>query len=268
MQAIFSDDSGDDVDEILSNQPVDPVKTSEGANMALNRLVAEDFLESLGKELGLEVPPERPHVSSQPEKHLAAGASLPSQDERITTVLTKVKENQSYIGMVQVGNINEDIPLASAETLGMKYEKQENRTEKNRSLPMHRQSQNHSPRSDSSSERHRSWKRRSHHHIRNGTPESESSGERHRSRRRKKSHSRHRKGRSRSPDSDSPSDTQRERKRKEKRHRRTYTSDTDSSDHEHMERHKSSSRRSSDKDRSRKHPIHHKHRRKDHVNYS
>ncbi|XP_066370151.1 G patch domain-containing protein TGH homolog [Miscanthus floridulus] len=267
-KAIFSDDSDDDVDEILSNQPVDPVKTSEGANMALNRLVAEDFLESLGKELGLEVPPERPHVSSKPEKLSAAGASRPSQDERMTTALTKVNENQCSIGMVQIGNINEDTPLASAETLGMKYEKQENRTEKNRSRPMHLQSQNHSPRSDSSSERHRSWKRRSHRHIRNGTPESESSGERHRSRRRKKSHSRHRKGRSRSPDSDTPSDTQHERKRKEKRHRRTYTSDTDSSDHEHTERYKSSSRRSSDKDRSRKRNIHHKHRRKDHVDYS
>lgn len=265
MQAIFSDDSDDDVDEILSNQPVDPVKTSEGANMALNRLVAEDFLESLGKELGLEVPPERPHVSSKPEKLSAAGASLSSHDERMTTAL-RVNENQCSIGMVQVGNINEDTPLASAETLGMKYEKQENRTEKNRSRPMHLQSQNHSPRSDSSSERHRSWKRRSHRHIRNGTPESESSGERHRSKRRK-SRSRHRKGRSRSPDSDTPSDTQHERKRKEKRHRRTYTSDTDSSDHEHTERYKSSSRRSSDKDRSRKRNIH-KHRRKDHVDYS
>jgi len=261
-KAIFSDDSDDDADEILSNQLVDPVKTSEGANMALNRLVAEDFLESLGKELGLEVPPERPHVSSEPEKFSASRASLSSQDERITTALTKVKENQCSIDIVQVGNINEDTPLASAETLGMKYENQENRTEKIRSRPMNRQSQNHSPRSDSSSERHRSWKRR-HRHIWNGTPESES-GERHRSKR-KESHSRHRKRRSRSPGSDTPSDTQHETKRKEKRHRRTYTSDTDSSDHEHSERYKSSSRRSSDKDRSRKRRIHHKHRRKDHV---
>ena len=47
------------MDEPLNNQQMDPVKTSEGANMALNRLVAEDFLESLGKELGLEVPAEK-----------------------------------------------------------------------------------------------------------------------------------------------------------------------------------------------------------------
>ncbi|CAL5038427.1 unnamed protein product [Urochloa decumbens] len=263
-KAIFSDDSEDDADEILSNQPVDPVKTSEGANMALNRLVAEDFLESLGKELGLEVPPERPYVLSRPETLSAAGASVSSQNERVTTALTEVKESQSSLGMVQVGNTNEDAPLASAEKHDLKYEKLENRTEENRSRHMHRQSQNHSPRSDSSSERHRSRKRRSHHHIRNGTPESDSASEHHRNRRRK-SHSRHRKGRSRTPDTDSSSDTKHERKRREKRRRRTYTPNTDSSDHEHKERYKSSSRRSSDKDRSRKHSRHHKHSRKDHA---
>lgn len=32
------------------------MKRAEAANTALNRLVAGDFLESLGKELGLEVP--------------------------------------------------------------------------------------------------------------------------------------------------------------------------------------------------------------------
>lgn len=266
-KAIFSDDSDDDADEILNNQPVDPLKTSEGANMALNRLVAEDFLESLGKELGLEVPPERPNVLSRPETLAAAGASGSPQYERITTALAEVKESQSSFGMVQVGNANQDAPLASAEKLALKYEKQENKTEENRSRDMHRQSQNHSPRSDSSSERHRSRKRRSHHHSWDGTPESDSASERHRNRR-SKSHSRHRKGRSRTPETDSRSDTKHERKRKEKRHHRTCTSDSDSSDHEHKERYKSSSRRSSDKDRSRKHSRHHKHRRKDHEDYS
>nr|CAD1838276.1 unnamed protein product [Ananas comosus var. bracteatus] len=52
-KAIFSDDSDDDdVDEGNSGHSTDPVKTNEGANMTLNRLVAGDFLESLGKELG------------------------------------------------------------------------------------------------------------------------------------------------------------------------------------------------------------------------
>ncbi|XP_062228742.1 G patch domain-containing protein TGH homolog [Phragmites australis] len=258
-KAIFSDDSDDDTEEILNNQPVDPVKTSEGANMALNRLVAEDFLESLGKELGLEVPPERPDVLFRSETLSAAGASVSSKNEKITSVCTEVKENQSSLGMAEVGKANADAPLASAEKIYLRYEKQEHRTEESRSHPSHRQSKNCSPDSDSSSERHRSRNRRSHHYIRSGTPESDSSSERHRSRRRK-SHSRHRKGRSRTPDADSPSATQHDdRKRQKKRHHRTYTPDTDSSDHEYKERFKSS------KDRSRKHSRHHKHGRKDHA---
>lgn len=263
MQAIFSDDSDDDADEILNNQPVDLVKTSEGANMVLNRLVAEDFLESLGKELGLEVPTERPNVS-RPETLSSADANISSQNDRIATALMEVKESRSSLGMVQVGNANNEASLASAEKLDLKFEKLENRTEENRSRHMHWQSQ--SSRSDSSSERHRGRKRRSHHHIRDGTPESDSASDRHRNRRRK-SHSRHRKGRSRTPDADSSSDTKHQRKRKEKRHHRTYTPDTDSSDHEHKERYKSCSRRSSDKDKNRNHSRRHKHRRKDHQDY-
>ncbi|URE29360.1 hypothetical protein MUK42_17224 [Musa troglodytarum] len=64
-KAIFSDDSDDDGDNSSSTKVADPVKKSEGANMTLNRLVAGDFLESLGKELGLEVPAD---VSSKPFK--------------------------------------------------------------------------------------------------------------------------------------------------------------------------------------------------------
>ncbi|CAL9111964.1 unnamed protein product [Musa acuminata var. zebrina] len=64
-KAIFSDDSDDDGDDSSSTKVADPVKKSEGANMTLNRLVAGDFLESLGKELGLEVPAD---VSGKPFK--------------------------------------------------------------------------------------------------------------------------------------------------------------------------------------------------------
>lgn len=59
-KAIFSDESDDDGDDASLSQVADPVKKNEGANTALNRLVAGDFLESLGKELGLEVPPDMP----------------------------------------------------------------------------------------------------------------------------------------------------------------------------------------------------------------
>ena len=60
MQAIFSDDSDAEVEEAGINQTEDPQKKTEAASAALSRLVAGDFLESLGKELGLEVPPDIP----------------------------------------------------------------------------------------------------------------------------------------------------------------------------------------------------------------
>ena len=56
VQAIFSDDSDGEVENSTSNQADDPQKKIEAANTTLNRLMAGDFLESLGKELGLEVP--------------------------------------------------------------------------------------------------------------------------------------------------------------------------------------------------------------------
>jgi G patch domain-containing protein 1 len=268
VQAIFSDDSDDDTDEILNHQPVDPVKTSEGANMALNRLAAEDFLESLGKEFGLEVPPERPTVQVRSETLSVAGAGVSSENEKIATTHMEVMENQSSHGMVEGCIANEDAPLANAEKLDLKYVKREHRTEESRPRPLDRQNQQYDPNSDSSSEWHKSRKR-SHHRTWSRTPLSDSSTERH-SARRRKSHSRHRRARNRSPDADSPGDTQHDEiKRKEKRRHQTCTPDTDSSDHEYKERSKSSSRRSSDKDRrSKKHSRHHKHRRKDHAEYS
>lgn len=42
-----------------------PDKKVQAANATLNRLIAGDFLESLGKELGLEVPADRPISSNQ-----------------------------------------------------------------------------------------------------------------------------------------------------------------------------------------------------------
>lgn len=246
-KAIFSDDSDDDMDGPLNNQPVVPVKTSEGANMALNRLVAEDFLESLGKELGLDVPPEKP---APPQNVLFRSQTLLTADTSVSSTIGKattcgeIKENENSLDMVEIAHANADGPLANVEKkLDLKYEKQEHRAEKG-------------------------WSHSSHHHTRNGSPESDYSSEQRRSKKRK-SHSRRRTGRSRTPNADSSSDTQQnKRKRQEKRHHRTRTPDTDSSDHEYKERYKSSSRRSSDKDRSRKHSRHRRHRRKDPAEYS
>ncbi|KAF5807364.1 putative G patch domain-containing protein [Helianthus annuus] len=78
-KAIFSDDSDDEDENINTDQPEDPTKKIEVANTALSRLMAGDFLESLGKELGLEVPPDQPYnppeaikkptVQDIPQKH-------------------------------------------------------------------------------------------------------------------------------------------------------------------------------------------------------
>lgn len=43
----------------------DPQKKAEVANTTLSRLIAGDFLESLGKELGMEVPPELPRSENK-----------------------------------------------------------------------------------------------------------------------------------------------------------------------------------------------------------
>ncbi|KAK2986131.1 hypothetical protein RJ640_024680, partial [Escallonia rubra] len=57
-KAIFSDDSDEEEENSYLNQVEDPQKKVEVVNTTLSRLIAGDFLESLGKELGLEVPPD------------------------------------------------------------------------------------------------------------------------------------------------------------------------------------------------------------------
>ncbi|KAL1213355.1 G patch domain-containing protein TGH [Cardamine amara subsp. amara] len=56
-KAIFSDDSEDDEDQPMNGKRQEgQEKKNEAAATTLNRLIAGDFLESLGKELGFEVP--------------------------------------------------------------------------------------------------------------------------------------------------------------------------------------------------------------------
>ncbi|KAL9239429.1 hypothetical protein vseg_013752 [Gypsophila vaccaria] len=59
-KAIFSDESDDEGEGPTTKQVEDPEKKTEAASAALSRIVAGDFLESLGKELGMEVPPDLP----------------------------------------------------------------------------------------------------------------------------------------------------------------------------------------------------------------
>ncbi|KAG9450029.1 hypothetical protein H6P81_009994 [Aristolochia fimbriata] len=72
-KAIFSDDSDDEEDAApVSNQMDDMENKTEVANTVLNRLIAGDFLESLGKELGLEVPPEPVYYSKENKSNLTS----------------------------------------------------------------------------------------------------------------------------------------------------------------------------------------------------
>ncbi|XP_042027992.1 G patch domain-containing protein TGH-like [Salvia splendens] len=81
-KAIFSDDSDDEEENSTSNQAADTEKKIEAANTTLNRLMAGDFLETLGKELGLLVPPEMPPPENKAGKRVATDA-----DERYESPL-------------------------------------------------------------------------------------------------------------------------------------------------------------------------------------
>lgn len=82
FQAIFSDDSDEEEDALLSQTAIQAAsvpgslnKRAEAADAALNRLVAGDFLESLGKELGLKVPDiHRPSVAKPIAKVMDDGS--------------------------------------------------------------------------------------------------------------------------------------------------------------------------------------------------
>ncbi|OVA05063.1 SWAP/Surp [Macleaya cordata] len=81
-KAIFSDDSDDEGESSTFNHVEDTEKKTEVANTTLNRLIAGDFLESLGKELGLEVPPEAPitinkvGISASPKETISTSADV------------------------------------------------------------------------------------------------------------------------------------------------------------------------------------------------
>lgn len=78
-KAIFSDDSDEEVDSTNPNLVGGSEKKIEAANTTLSRLIAGDFLESLGKELGLEVPPDLPYS----ENKASAVAQKQSSDAKM-----------------------------------------------------------------------------------------------------------------------------------------------------------------------------------------
>ncbi|KAL3343038.1 hypothetical protein AABB24_026872 [Solanum stoloniferum] len=98
-KAIFSDDSDDEVE--TSNQDVteDSQTKVEAVNTTLNRLIAGDFLESLGKELGLEVPTDMPLPDNK--------TSNPAKKDSVPLEVRAKSINQDPI--LAVGNNNQNI---------------------------------------------------------------------------------------------------------------------------------------------------------------
>ncbi|CAH2044127.1 unnamed protein product [Thlaspi arvense] len=111
-KAIFSDDSEDDEEQPMNGKRQEgQEKKNEAAASTLNRLIAGDFLESLGKELGFEVPSD---VTTYPEgtkpmeednkpkgKSDASSERIPGlkekSKEKTTSSLTLVSEEEKSI---------------------------------------------------------------------------------------------------------------------------------------------------------------------------
>ncbi|KZV23156.1 G patch domain-containing protein 1 [Dorcoceras hygrometricum] len=92
-KAIFSDDSDEEVENTMAGKVEDRKKITEAATTTLNHLIAGDFLESLGRELGLEVPPDLP--------------------QSVTKAGTRPVEKKSVNALKQTG----DLDLPSTEKL-------------------------------------------------------------------------------------------------------------------------------------------------------
>ncbi|CAB4281217.1 unnamed protein product [Prunus armeniaca] len=217
-KAIFSDDSDDEEDTSIHNEVGNPEKKGEAANTTLNRLIAGDFLESLGKELGLEVPPELPSSmnkvgNSVPPKGTATVNSVDSDIVRVDNVPSsnhEILHSQEIARDGPHGNIEpvngnserSNSKYTETGSFGNQFDKiilekapQEDRKAKTPS----RRHRNLS--SSSSSEDERSKKRSGRHRHRHSDSDSDSSSD-HRDRHRSRSKGR-RKGSSREKSSSS-----------------------------------------------------------------
>ncbi|CAH8271943.1 unnamed protein product [Arabidopsis lyrata] len=102
-KAIFSDDSEDDEDQPINGKIQEgQEKKNEAAATTLNRLIAGDFLESLGKELGFEVPSDVPYQEGiKPMEEESKSRSKPedSSDKRRdrSGLKEKVEEKRSSL---------------------------------------------------------------------------------------------------------------------------------------------------------------------------
>ncbi|GAB4860950.1 hypothetical protein Ancab_036110 [Ancistrocladus abbreviatus] len=118
-KATFSDHSDDELEEASNNQVEDPQKKIEAANTTLDRLIAGEFLEYLGKELGIEVPPDLPVTSNnartrapQTDVNANAGGANPFDDMPFCA-LTAVNGFLEYLGKELGIEVPPDLPVTS-----------------------------------------------------------------------------------------------------------------------------------------------------------
>ncbi|KAJ0248737.1 G patch domain-containing protein TGH [Hirschfeldia incana] len=218
-KAIFSDDSEDDEEEQPTNGKAQDgqEKKNEAAATTLNRLIAGDFLESLGKELGFEVPSDTPYPEGtkpmeadnkskgKPDTYSERKPGLKEKPEekRSSVKLVSEEEKSSQKREKSPRNWNGGNDLSSSESSG--DERRRKRSKKDR----HR---NYDSESDSSSDYHK----RDKHGSKSRRKRRESSREKRSSH---KKHSKHHKTKD-SSSSRYSADEERKESRREKRRRK------------------------------------------------
>ncbi|CAG7883353.1 unnamed protein product [Brassica rapa] len=218
-KAIFSDDSEDDEEQQPMNGKIQDgqEKKNEAAATTLNRLIAGDFLESLGKELGFEVPSDAPYPEGtkpmeaenkpkgKPDASSERRPGLKEKPEEKTSSLKLVSEEEKSTQKREKSprNWSGGNDLYSSESSG--DERRRKRSKKDR----HR---NYDSESDSSSDYHK----RDKHSSRSRRKQRESSREK---RSGHKKHSKHYKTKD-SSSSRYSGDEERKESKREKRRRR------------------------------------------------
>ncbi|ESQ31860.1 hypothetical protein EUTSA_v10003608mg [Eutrema salsugineum] len=212
-KAIFSDDSEDDDEEQPMNgkRQEGQEKKNEAAATTLNRLIAGDFLESLGKELGFEVPADvtYPEGTKPMEEDNKSKGKPDASSEKRPGLKEKPEEKTSSL------------------TLGSGEEKSEKKREKS---PGKWSGGNDLSSSDSSGDERRRRKRSKKDRHRKNDSESDSSSDYHKHRLRRKrressrekrsSHKKHTKHYKNSSSSRYSADEERKESKREKRRRR------------------------------------------------
>ncbi|KAF7135039.1 hypothetical protein RHSIM_Rhsim08G0139300 [Rhododendron simsii] len=111
VQAIFSDDSDDEEENSSPNQVEDPKIKNGTVSTTLNRLIAGDFLELLGKELGLDVPPDLPNsenktrVSASQKDTVNSNKGNDNTLEVENTLIETLSSEKNRSGKVELGKV-------------------------------------------------------------------------------------------------------------------------------------------------------------------